>query len=246
MKISSFIICFIIPICSALYSRGTVNNSYKGKCLDKRPDCVALKRSGMCAARPVIMRKVCQETCKFCSNKCFDTRKDCVYLRSLGYCKYHSQGMSRSCPKTCRFCDKNKPNKPTPKPTTAPKPTQRVTEKKPQPKLQYCKDNLISAQCQYYKRIGWCGRHNMKYYCRKTCVCEHKPKSPSCQSTPYGCCHDKKTIKLSQSGLGCPTCLDDPRYHTLCRRFRSDCHGKGGFAKSIRKYCFKTCELCCK
>lgn len=42
------------------------------------------------------------------------------------------------------------------------------------------------------------------------------------------------------------SCDDDARFVVLCARFGGDCEGNGGLAKSLQKYCKKTCSLCCK
>jgi len=179
---------------------------------------------------------------------CEDQRKDCSYLRSLGWCKYQQKSMAKFCPMTCLFCKKNKPNGrngmgAASKPIGTTDKARLTVET--ETRDTHCVDNYGTTRCKYYKYIGWCEKNrNMKYYCKKTCVCDRKIRQPDCRKSKYGCCWDNKTAKTSQTGTECPGCKDDARFLSLCRRFKSDCQGTGGLGKSLRKYCEKTCELC--
>jgi len=245
MKID--ILAITIVFCSFLAStngwRSFLSNSLgKGapNCMDRRPDCNKMRADGRCKTHQKIVARVCRKTCYFCG-ECRDKRPDCNSLAAIGYCKSHPNFMGKSCPKRCGLC-KNKQSNKTKRPTQV----QKISQKAKLASCKYARDLMGKAKCQYYKYIGWCEeRKSMKYYCKKSCVCERTDiPMPSCSSSQYGCCWDKETTKLSPDGEGCPACADDRRFQTLCNRFKRDCHKGGNLGKSLMKYCPKSCLAC--
>lgn len=173
-------------------------------------------------------------------NACIDKRPDCKSFRRSGWCETRASIMQKVCKKTCKICEDSNVSE------------QKVgTSKSPQQKSKqgscdHTKDIMGKTRCQYYRYIGWCEkRKSMKFYCNKTCICEGGLNGkPVCTQSKYGCCWDKKTKKQSSSGAGCPACVDDSRFSSLCNRFKIDCQVSGNLGKSLRQYCPKSCNVC--
>nr|QNH72530.1 toxin candidate TRINITY_DN29413_c0_g1_i1 [Pachycerianthus maua] len=110
-----------------------------------------------------------------------------------------------------------------------------------------CKDEIsVQSYCNEWKDCGLCEDEYdsivMRRYCPLTCGFCLPPKPPECLKSEYGCCWDFKTKALSLSGDGCPRCRD--QFHTLCKRFISQCEKKGRNGEYVRKKCSKTCGFC--
>jgi len=82
----------------------------------------------------------------------------------------------------------------------------------------------------------------MREICIKTCGYCDTPELPECAKTQWGCCWDKKTIKLTSDGSNCPNCFD--HYANACYTFRDDCSSRYKPGEFMHTYCPATCELC--
>ena len=91
-----------------------------------------------------------------------------------------------------------------------------------------CRDKFPTARCEYYSHMGWCNKNGqIRNNCYNTCVCNQVQSETT-----------KKPNIL--------VCKDDQRFDRLCSRFGSDCTSTGSLGKSLRRYCPKTCNICCK
>jgi len=82
----------------------------------------------------------------------------------------------------------------------------------------------------------------MRGVCLKTCGYCDPPELPECAKTEYGCCWDKKTIKLTSDGSNCPDCTNSYAY--ACETFHQDCSSAYKPGEFMHQYCPATCELC--
>merc|ERR1712126_39793 len=158
-------------------------------------------------------------------------------MRSRGWCENHKVQMKTKCQRTCGFC----PNTETNEVEITPAVSYEGTF------VQGCVDTYGQKRCEYYAHIGMCTKKpKFKKICHNTCVCNAKlPTKPeNCQLSQHGCCWDLKTPKNDHIGSECPACKDDFRFVVLCQKFKEDCQGSGGLARSVRKYCRKTCDYC--
>eukprot|EP00112_Aurelia_sp_Birch-Aquarium-sp1_P011006 Seg2324.4 transcript_id=Seg2324.4/GoldUCD/mRNA.D3Y31 product="hypothetical protein" protein_id=Seg2324.4/GoldUCD/D3Y31 len=88
----------------------------------------------------------------------------------------------------------------------------------------------------------------MRFYCPKSCGhCGKAIEPPSCVSSKYGCCLDRKTAASAPVGSqddGCPECKDKLR-NGFCSLFAVECNAINlPKRKQMQKYCPKTCRVC--
>jgi len=211
-------------------------------CEDKRGDCPKLANQyKWCTKRKSSMEKLCPKACGFCKEpiktftvvwkavtkapvvistggKCEDKLKECQFMKQRKWCETRPDQMKQKCSKTCAFC---KP----------------VTAESKLPTVNNCVNTWPRPRCAYYLHLGWCDKHSeIRENCRQTCICNIKPSTKK----PVDC-----SLSTSSYSSECnKVCEDDPRFKTLCGRFGSDCNGNGGLAKSLNRYCKKTCGLC--
>ena len=106
---------------------------------------------------------------------------------------------------------------------------------------EHCCDK--SRHCKFLADRGHCSRDDrMPLYCPDTCqYCRPFP-APKCSQTMFGCCWDKRTVKVDKRGSNCPLCKDDYRY--VCRSFLYACGKLSIAGKFMLMHCTKTCAFC--
>ncbi|XP_073244758.1 zinc metalloproteinase nas-15-like [Porites lutea] len=118
-------------------------------CGDKAEEvkCKGWKEDGFCEEHDAMIYH-CKKTCGFCSsNSCMDNNKLCKKWAAEGKCKTDKAYMDKNCPHSCNTCK---------------------TCTDPDPKV--CKDNTKTADCEGWKRAGFCTEHPaMIVHCKKTC-----------------------------------------------------------------------------